>query len=106
LCFLASFINGESCISGIENLIYKETDRLSGICEILSFFNVKYERGDSYLRIFGNPDSLNAGSKKFTPYPDHRLVMMTSLFYKMIGEGEVGNSECVNKSFPEFFTII
>jgi 3-phosphoshikimate 1-carboxyvinyltransferase len=106
LAFLGSFIDGESYIYGIENLVYKETDRLEGICEILSFFNVSYEKTESSLKIFGDSKKLEAKSKRFIPKPDHRLVMMASLFYKMLGGGEVGNSDCVEKSFPNFFTIL
>jgi 3-phosphoshikimate 1-carboxyvinyltransferase len=104
LAFMASFIDGESYIFGIENLVYKESNRLEGICDILSFFNIRHKRESSSLRIYGDPKLINHKSDLLIPLPDHRLVMMGSLFFKMQGFGEIGFSECVDKSFPGFFT--
>lgn len=106
LAFLASFSEGISIIRNIENLKYKETNRLVGICDILTFFNVDFEVEKSDLLIKGSPRSIKSKSQSFCPLPDHRLVMIGSLFFKVLDGGEIGNGDCVSKSFPEFFSIL
>lgn len=105
LAFMASYIEGTTHIKGLKNLLYKESNRIDGVTSILDAFKVKYVLVDFELSITGS-----RASKKQVPQikvlPDHRLVMMASLFIKMQGEGEVFPSEVVAKSFNNFFELI
>ncbi len=106
LCFIAAGIKGKSTISNIENLIYKESNRLEGIKNILSAFEVEYKVEGSTIAIEGKTNFLKEKNKKFTTLPDHRLIMVSSLFIKMSGGGEVTPYREVAKSFPNFFKLL
>ena len=104
LCFLASFIKGESRIFNIENLIYKETNRLKAIKDVLDQFDIKY-RGTKNEIIISGGSKLKKVSNLLVS-PDHRIVMMGWLFLTMQGSGSIEHREVVSKSFPDFFEII
>lgn len=104
LCFLASFIEGESRIRNVQNLVFKESNRLKGITNILDSVGVDYSVEDNEISI--------RGKKSYRPIDDiatsfdHRMVMVGSLFLKMLGGGKINNPESVNKSFPDFFNFL
>lgn len=106
LVFLAAFAEGKSVISGIQNLIYKETNRLEGIREIMDFFKIDFELSENVIEINGVSNSRFLEKKSLITKPDHRLVMLGSLILKIYGGGEIDNSECVKKSFPSFFELL
>lgn len=105
LAFIASFIEGESVVSNIGNLAYKESNRIYAICQVLEHFGVKYRSENESIYIIG---SLNHTIKvsELEVAADHRIVMMASLFLKMHGGGEIHPSEVVKKSFSNFFELI
>jgi 3-phosphoshikimate 1-carboxyvinyltransferase len=104
LCFIAANIEGTSKIFNIKNLVYKETDRLKGIKDILLAFGVEYKSDEESIEIHGK--KLNTNVKELQTLPDHRLIMMGSLFLKLSGGGEISPFSEVSKSFPDFFTLI
>jgi len=104
LCFIAANIEGTSSIFNIKNLIYKETDRLKGIEDILFAFGVEYKSDEDSIEIKGN--KIKANIKELHTLPDHRLIMMGSLFLKLSGGGDISPFSEVSKSFPGFFTLM
>jgi 3-phosphoshikimate 1-carboxyvinyltransferase len=105
LAFMAAMIKGQHKLHNIQNLQFKETNRIHGIQEVLNHFGVKNFVKNTTL-IIESSGRIQAQSQKIKTLHDHRLVMMASLFYKILGEGEVEPASAVNKSFPEFFDLI
>ena len=91
-------------IMNIDNLIYKETNRLEGIKSILSQFGVSFRIEENTLFICGGKPMFSV--QTLDVFPDHRMVMMGALFLKVTGGGELNNSTTVDKSFPEFFSFL
>lgn len=104
LAFLASFCSGKSTLRNIVNLKFKESDRISSIIYVLKAFGVRHELGENILIIYGTESLRNPS--ELTVVDDHRIVMMASLFFKVLGGGEVHPASAVNKSFPEFFELL
>lgn len=104
LCFIAANIEGTSKILNIKNLIYKESDRLKGIENILITFGVKYKLLNDSIEIFGSLSKQMVNEVK--TLSDHRLIMMGSLFLKLNGGGKISPFKEVSKSFPNFFDIL
>lgn len=102
LAFFLAHIKGIHHLTGVGNLIYKESDRLSHIMSLLGQFERKcHLQGDS-LMIHGDPGRL-ADYKQVTMPDDHRMVMAASLFLLYHGGGSLSPADAVNKSFPSFF---
>jgi len=103
LCYLACCVKGESVLSGLEVLKFKESNRIEGILNILKQYDVNFSfcSEKNQLKIQGE----TAVNKwiKYMPAEDHRMVMMSYLFMRKFGGGVLGNAHCVNKSFPKFF---
>ncbi|MCF8228526.1 MAG: hypothetical protein K9G58_01115 [Bacteroidales bacterium] len=87
--------------TGLDNLIYKESDRLTALLEILKSMNVRH-RGDrqTTLELTGSeankPGILDCRN-------DHRLIMSLVLLALHFGEIELKNHEEVEKSYPKFW---
>lgn len=104
LAFLASFCKGKSELKNMTNLKFKESNRIDAITNVLDSFGVIYEYLEDRLFIHGaktfkEPKVLNV-------VDDHRIVMMASLFLKVLGGGEIHPASAVKKSFPEFFELL
>lgn len=104
LAYLACFSEGESVLSGLEVLQYKESDRLTEISKILEAFGVEHSKTPSTLRIVGG--TAQRASLKYHPPADHRMIMMTYLMMRTLSGGEVDQIHHVNKSFPDFFEVM
>ncbi|WP_291766373.1 3-phosphoshikimate 1-carboxyvinyltransferase [Caldivirga sp. UBA161] len=92
---IAPFAVGDTVITGVRHLAFKESNRLVTISESLKAFGVNVNQGGDFLRISG---SITHGALIKCP-SDHRIAMMSSV----IGAGSDGetiihNAECVNKS--------
>lgn len=100
--FLASYALGTSEITGLENLKFKESDRLSESIKLLELFEVEHSLNGDKLSITGR----NTIIKKKVTYDapsDHRMIMTAFLFMKKNFGGIIHNEQHVNKSFPDFF---
>lgn len=107
LAFLCSKVDGESKLRNIDVLKYKESDRLKEIIQLLDTYGVEnsYDKENDILSILGN-ENINLEEKKLTPPIDHRIVMVSYLFLRANGGGSLINSDCVSKSFGNFFEVI
>lgn len=101
LALLATQANGTTTISNVERLRIKESDRLTGISNILKSSGAK-------IQINKNSLIINGGSKlhgtELETLNDHRLVMAASVA-GLIAEGEVVIRDpiAIKKSYPTFF---
>ena len=100
LSLICAHVEGQSEITGIEELKYKESDRLRGIFDILSSMGVDVKSdGKDSLIIKGQNKLYN--TNKINTFGDHRLSMMKSCA-QILSRGSVTYENCVNISFPEF----
>ena len=97
------FAEGQSVISGAEELRHKETDRLSAMAEIL-----KKAGAD----IIEKPDGMIInGDRKFIPKPatyptwhDHRMAMAAAVMAtRSEGISQIQDAECTAISYPNFW---
>lgn len=106
LCFMASYIKGESIIKSVEVLKYKECDRLSEMMKIMNLFNIEYEYSEELdeIRIHGTQEK--SSFVEYVPPVDHRMIMVGYLFMRNNNGGNLHNCQSVRKSFPNFFEIM
>ncbi len=106
LCFVASYAQGKTILRSVEVLIHKESDRLTAVMSLMNKYDIEYthNREEDYLEITGqSPDGREVD---ITPPRDHRMVMVSYLFQLVNGGGKLDNRDCVDKSFPNFFSEI
>ena len=102
LAALACASEGDSVLYRLERLRYKESDRFSAICRLLSSLGADYEteRGDTI--VIHGCGSVKGGVADVPP--DHRMVMTAALLSACsAGAVTVPHAPCVRKSYPHFF---
>lgn len=104
LAFLFAYSYGSFTLKHLENLRYKESNRLEEIIKSLNVFNISYELIGDTLVIHGSKDNLTSKIKVNCSF-DHRIVMMNTLFLKYNNGGEINSFSAVDKSFGNFFKI-
>ena len=104
IAVLCAFAEGESVISGAEELRIKESDRIRTTADMINGLG-----GDVMTRADGfvirGKSSLAGGN--VDPCMDHRIAMSAAVAL-MASEkgGEIKNAECVNISFPGFYDLL
>jgi 3-phosphoshikimate 1-carboxyvinyltransferase len=99
---LACYADGQSKIFNAQRLKFKESDRLSTICEELTKMGASIIIDESSLTIKG-PCKLHGAI--INPHNDHRIAMACSVAaLKAKGETIVENAECIKKSYPTFYS--
>jgi len=99
LSLALALANGESVVSGVDRLKFKESDRLNAIITYLTKANIKtyYKNNNLYV----NGGELVGGI--FDGFNDHRMVMTLTILGSIVGNVEIIGAEAVNKSYPDFF---
>jgi 3-phosphoshikimate 1-carboxyvinyltransferase len=112
LSIMAALSEGTSHLSGVARLKNKESDRPLIMTQILNKMGVEAELDGDTLHITGismarrilENNMLKGGN--FCASSDHRVAMalkIASIACK--GEIKIDNTDCIDKSFPEFLTI-
>lgn len=84
-----------------KRLRYKESDRLSSIVQELQKFGAKISEEYESLTVVGSKTLFGA---KVDSHQDHRIAMAcTILGLASKGRTEISHTECVEKSYPQFF---
>ena len=100
LVALAAHCEGVTVISGAHRLKSKESNRALVLQKEFSNLNVQIELKKDQMIIHGGP--VNAGS--IHSNNDHRIAMAAAIAgIKAKGNIEITGSECVSKSYPNFF---
>lgn len=99
ILFVMAALNKGAKFINIERLRIKESDRVSELLEELDKFGVKYQLRENELKIFESP--LHKPTT-LDGHNDHRIVMALSVMLSKFG-GLINGSECVKKSYPNFF---
>jgi 3-phosphoshikimate 1-carboxyvinyltransferase len=87
-------------IRGVAHLRLKESDRLQATAEILRKLGAGVRVTDDAITIL--PGALHGGV--IDPGNDHRTAMSAAILGLGIGGVSILQAECVNKSFPEFWS--
>jgi len=107
LVFFAAHIDGVSQFNNLGILKFKESDRLQEMMNVMDSFGVSYDYNAEadLLKITGST-SEKYKSAVIKPARDHRIVMASALFMMKNSGGELYEVDCVEKSFPNFFTLL
>ena len=104
LAVVAAFANGTTVFKNVEELKYKECDRLSAIIHNLEAFGIKaYEKNNDLFVEGGKVKRM----PKITSFDDHRIAMaFTILSLTSFEKYELDNEQCVDISLPKFFNYL
>jgi 3-phosphoshikimate 1-carboxyvinyltransferase len=98
---LAAVAEGETVITGAEELRHKESDRIDAVAGELAKAGVKVETYQDGMRIQGGSKLQPA---RFDSHHDHRLAMSTGVLALAIeGGAVVEGSEAADVSYPGFW---
>ncbi len=105
LVFYLCHIQGVHELTGLENLVHKESDRLGELYSLMLKFNIQCFKTSHSLKIHGLCDLKLAPTDLVFP-EDHRLVMTGALFLRLHAGGSLAPASAVSKSFPHFFNLM
>jgi 3-phosphoshikimate 1-carboxyvinyltransferase len=98
----AALASGTTVITDAKELRVKETDRITALAKGLSRIGAHVEELDDGLIIKGQAQLSAANISTFS---DHRIAMSFFILSRASGiDIRLDNSECVNISYPTFFT--
>ena len=104
LAVVGSQIEGGIRIQDASELRLKESDRLAATALNLRAMGAEVEEFEDGLQVFG-PAKLRGA--QIDSHGDHRIAMAFSIAALVAdGETDIGGSECVAISFPEFFELL
>jgi 3-phosphoshikimate 1-carboxyvinyltransferase len=105
LAVLAASLKETVLFTGLENLKYKESDRLNKVRELLSYFKVETVVEQNRVKIQGQ--LATAGTTVyFSPDHDHRMAFAAACIKGAGFDINIIHPEVVDKSFPDFWNII
>lgn len=100
----ACFADGTSRFTNIENLRYKESDRISDYCRELAKMGAQLEETRDSITVHGNPEPL-PGGVTVDAHHDHRLLMgATIVALRCKQPVRLTGAQHIAKSYPSFFT--
>ena len=104
LAVVAAFAKGTTVFKNVEELKYKECDRLRAIIHNLEAFGIKaYEKNNDLFVEGGKVKRM----PKITTFDDHRIAMaFTILSLTSFEKYELDNRSCVDISLPNFFNYL
>ncbi|MGZ3774939.1 MAG: 3-phosphoshikimate 1-carboxyvinyltransferase [Bdellovibrio sp.] len=106
LAVLCSWADGVSKLYGAPHLTKKESNRIGKVADLLNLLNIQNEVLTDGMIIYGKPQQTRFKDICFNPDKDHRMVMAAALM-KLKGHAiHIEEPEVINKSFPEFWSMI
>lgn len=106
LAVLCSWAEGVSKLYGAPHLTKKESNRIGKVAELLNLLKVRNEVLPDGMIIYGNSEQTLVKHVKFNPDKDHRMVMAAALMKLKGHDISIEEPDVINKSFPEFWTMI
>jgi len=106
LAVAASMAKGKTYFKGINELRFKESDRFTGIINLLEKNGVKVESKKDTIIIHGKCE-LKKGGIEIKTNLDHRMAM-SALIMGLVSKKEIkiDNSETIQTSFPSFYKVM
>jgi 3-phosphoshikimate 1-carboxyvinyltransferase len=103
MCAAAALARGRSRFFNVENLRYKECDRISDFRAELLKVGVRTQEKPDEILIIGNPNGY-VGKVEIDAHHDHRLIMALTIIGFRCEHGlSIWDCEQVGKSYPGFF---
>lgn len=106
LAILCSLCDGESLLSGVSHVQYKESRRLDRISDLIHQAGRSLEETSNGILIKGSSKKGRGRSIVCNPKSDHRIAMAACLLSYYGFDTRVTDTKCTKKSFPEFCNII
>jgi 3-phosphoshikimate 1-carboxyvinyltransferase len=104
LALVASKAKGKTRIEGVRELIYKESNRLNAINQLLHKIGIKSTIDSNSITIEGNQVQRSIEKVDFEHFNDHRMAMTIAIIACIYNkETVIENAEVVNISAPSFF---
>lgn len=100
LAVLAACRSGQTILTGIANLRYKECDRLSVLSQELRKVGINICEKSDDLVIRGK---VKLKPTLLDPHNDHRMAFCFAILGSVHPRIRIKNPECVSKSYPQFF---
>ena len=106
LAVAASMANGKTHFKGINELRFKESDRFTGIINLLEKNGVRVESKKDTIIIHGKCE-LKKGGIEIKTNLDHRMAM-SALIMGLVSKKEIkiDNSDTIKTSFPSFYKVM
>jgi 3-phosphoshikimate 1-carboxyvinyltransferase len=106
LAVAAAVADGQTVISGVKELRYKESDRIAAMSAGLRALGVAVEEREDGMTINGIGQRLRGGCR-VKSHGDHRIAMAFTIAGLASESGiEIDDADCVNISFPSFFDLV
>ena len=104
LAVIAAFAKGRTVFHQVEELRFKESDRLDAIIQNLQSFGINaFEEKNNLIVDGGKPTKM----AKIISYDDHRIAMaFIILSLVAFKEFDIDNTDCIDISLPGFFDIL
>jgi 3-phosphoshikimate 1-carboxyvinyltransferase len=104
LAVIAAFAKGRTVFHQVEELRFKESDRLDAIIQNLQSFGINaFEEKNNLIVDGGKPTKM----AKILSFDDHRIAMafiiLSLVAYK---DFDIDNTDCIDISLPGFFDIL
>jgi 3-phosphoshikimate 1-carboxyvinyltransferase len=99
LCAVALYAEGPTCITGVEHIRHKETDRIAALAIELRKFGARVDERPDGLTI--TPASLHGAT--IDTYDDHRMAMSMALVGLRTAGVTINDPGCTAKTYPAFF---
>ena len=104
LAVVAAFSSGVTVFKNVEELKYKECDRLAAIIHNLQAFGIKAYENNNNLYVEGGKVKKIS---QITTFDDHRIAMaFTILSLAAFKKYDLDNAKCVDISLPNFFKYL
>tara|TARA_Y100000996_G_C22178324_1_gene501640 strand:+ start:52 stop:522 length:471 start_codon:yes stop_codon:yes gene_type:complete len=104
LCLLATQAKGETIFNGINELRYKESNRVEAIALNLRNMGADILIDTDVIKINGPNILYNTNIKT---YSDHRIAMTFAIAGLLTGKyNHLDDESCIDTSFPDFFNVI
>ena len=106
LAVAASMAKGKTHFKGINELRFKESDRFTGIINLLEKNGVRVESKKDTIIIHGRCE-LKKGGIEIKTNLDHRMAM-SALIMGLVSKKEIkiDNSDTIKTSFPSFYKVM
>ena len=104
LAVIAAFAKGRTVFHQVEELRFKESDRLDAIIQNLQSFGINaFEEKNNLIVDGGKPTKM----AKILSYDDHRIAMaFIILSLVAFKDFDIDNIDCIDISLPGFFEIL
>ncbi len=104
LAVVSAFAKGETTITNIGNLRFKECDRFTAVYSELKKLGIAVSIIGDSLKIIGcGTNQFSHIPTEISTYKDHRMAMAFSLAALKINGIIIKAAECVSKTFPDFY---